>query len=996
MNEPYKRAKNLFLTVCDLDPADRGLALDRECAADDGLRKEVESLLEHYDEPTRATRPSGPVIGAERAPTREPRRIGAYRIIRELGRGGMGVVYLAVRNDDRFTRHVALKVLKRGTDTEDILRRFDQERQVLAALNHPGIARLYDAGETEDGLPYFAMEYVEGQRIDEYCDTHRLRIGERLELFRQLCTTVHYVHKNLMVHRDLKPSNILVTGDGVPKLLDFGIAKLINPGMALFVGDPTATEQRIMTPEYASPEQVRGDPISVASDIYSLGVILYELLTGHRPYRIQSRVDAEIKRVICEVDPERPSTVVTRVEVIEPGDRPSGASTTITPVAVAKVREGQPARLRRRLAGDIDNIVLKTLRKEPQRRYESADQIANDIGRHLDGLPVIARPDTPGYRFSKFVYRNRRSVVAAAVFVVALIGWGVTATYGLIGEIRHREAVQAERDRTWAERDRTRRMLDEVLELANVFIGDFNNQLKSLDGSLPLRTLLAETAQECLEDLKPDVGNDPKLLRTLANAYDRVGVIWGGHRGESLGKTAIALENHETALAMRQELLARDPDDSDLRYELALSYRRIGDVLRFTGDVNGAVEHYLKYLEIAEGLAQENPRYRRGLAIALGTVGSAHKRRGDLEEAQHYYQRSLNVRLGLLAERPDDPQVIKDIGVGYLHLGEPLAVLGDPEGALTMYLKSLEHRERLVRDYPKNSTNRRYLALSHYFAAGALIQLDRPDDAAAHVKQALRVFEQRAKDNPSSARAQQDLALGREIQGRLQLSLGDHLAALESFRLYQTLATALTELNPDQILHVQMLADSHAFIGDVHREMGDLPAAVRPYRQAYEVIRPVAEADPSDIDLRIQLGRILSGLGGLPIEAGDLPDEARKRLADARSIQESVLHKAPEHARAREGLVLTLRRLSCWAAERGYAEQALRHAQEALEVAGERDAAVLGDLAAMFAASGDLEQARALAQEALDSLAGARGPKGRALRESLQQDLASYHNSSGP
>ena len=273
MDEQYKKAKDIFLAVCSLDTAEREEVLNRECGIDAELRAEVESLLEHHDIPPTATIPNAAAGGAEQ-PVGGPKRIGPYRIIREIGRGGMGVVYLGVREGDRFRKHVAVKVLKRGMDTGEILKRFEQERQVLAALNHPGVARLYDAGETEDGLPYFAMEYIEGQPIDDYCDTHRLRIAERLTLFRKVCGAVHYVHQNLMVHRDLKPSNILVTADGTPKLLDFGIAKLINPEISILGADPTAVDRRIMTPEYASPEQVRGNPVGVASDIYSLGVIL--------------------------------------------------------------------------------------------------------------------------------------------------------------------------------------------------------------------------------------------------------------------------------------------------------------------------------------------------------------------------------------------------------------------------------------------------------------------------------------------------------------------------------------------------------------------------------------------------------------------------------------------------------------------------------------------------------------------------------------------------
>ena len=989
MDERFKKLNELFLAVCDLDTQQRKAILDRECAGDAELRAEVESLLEHHEEPATTTVQQTArrrVPGSDAEPGEHVLHIGPYRVIQEIGRGGMGVVYLGVREGDRFRRRIAVKLLKRGMDTDEILGRFERERQVLGALNHPGIARLYEAGQTEDGLPYFAMEYIEGQPIDDYCDTHRLRIAERLALFRQVCAAVHYVHQNLMVHRDLKPSNVLVTGDGVPKLLDFGIAKLTNPEMSLVGGDPTSLERRLMTPEYASPEQVRGNPVGVASDIYSLGVILYELLTGHRPYHISSRVRAEIERVICDVDPERPSTAASGVEVIADDEHESGMSTTITPEVVAKVREGRPDRLRRRLAGDIDNMVLMAMRKEPQRRYRSADQFAEDIHRHLEGLPVVARHDTAGYRFAKFVRRHRRAVAAAAVFVVALMGWGVTAAYGWTAEARHSRAVEAQRDRT-------RVVLEQFFDLTHAFY-DFQTKIARLDGSLPARKQLAQTAQECLEGLRPDVGDDPQLLRELAAAYAGVGDIWGGHRGESFGETAVALENYRTALAVRSDLLAKDPGDPELQYEVAVCHLRIGDVLRFSGDVDGALEGYRTYLRIVEAQPREHPRFRRRLAFALGTVGSSLKDKGRLKEAHDYYERSLAVRQGELAERPDDAQAIRDVGVGYVHVGEALTLLGNREGALKMYLESIALREKQVREDPDNSWNRRYLALSHYFAADMLLKLDRPDDAAAHVNAAVPIFEQRAKDNPTSARApRQGLAMAREIQGRLQAALGDQEGALESYRRYQVLVAALWELNPDNTFHRGMLADSHERIGDVRREMGDLPAAVWAYRQAHDIVRPAADADPSDVDLQIQLGSILSALGGLLIENDDLL-EAQSRLADARSIQESVLDVSPEHARARDGLVLTLRRFSRWAVDRGYPKEALVYAQEAMRIAGRRDAAVLRDLAAALALNGDAEQAAAAAQEAVDLVAGSTGPAAAALREALRQDLALYFRSS--
>ena len=404
--ERWKQIEGVFDAAMDLAPGERESYLAEECGTDAELRRQVEMLIRSHEqagsfieEPAVAG-----VIGSEAAAAgydlgttdasfqEEPapfigRRVGSYRIVRELGRGGMGAVYLAVRADDEFQKRVAIKLVKRGMDTDFILRRFRQERQILASLDHTYIARLMDGGTTDDGLPYFVMEYIEGLPINQFCDAHKLSTPERLRLFLKVCSAVAFAHHNLVIHRDLKPSNVLVTADGTPKLLDFGIAKLLNPEMGGRALDPTTLALRLMTPEYASPEQVRGETVTMVSDVYSLGVLLYDLLTGHRPYTLRNRSPEEMARVICEQEPERPSVAVNLIEVIPSHGR---EPVEITPDSVSRVRDGSLEKLRRQLSGSIDNIVLKALRKEPQRRYQSVEEFARDIEHYLEGRPVGA------------------------------------------------------------------------------------------------------------------------------------------------------------------------------------------------------------------------------------------------------------------------------------------------------------------------------------------------------------------------------------------------------------------------------------------------------------------------------------------------------------------------------------------------------------------------------------------------------------------------------
>ena len=431
--EKWQRIKALFASALERMPAERSSFLAQACAGDESVQAEVESLLASHESadsfvgvPAQFSAAAAAKFARDLPESIIGRRIGAYQIIRQLGRGGMAVVYLGARADDEYRKRVAIKLVLPGLNNEEVLRRFRNERQTLAALDHPNIVKLLDGGSTEEGLPYLVMDYVEGVPIDEYCNRCRLSTTERLQLFSKVCGAVHYAHLNLVVHRDLKPGNILVAADGTPKLLDFGIAKLLNPEFARTLL-MTQANLRLMTPEYASPEQVRGEPITPRTDVYSLGVILYELLSGRHPYRLKCYTPLEMEKLICEEEPERPSTAVTRSEEIAgPGD---STVTSITPEQVSRTREGDVDKLRRRLHGDLDVITLTALRKEPGRRYASVKDLSEDIRRHLEHLPIKARPNTVRYRAHRFLRRHKETAVAAVIALVLLSSFIVWQTY---------------------------------------------------------------------------------------------------------------------------------------------------------------------------------------------------------------------------------------------------------------------------------------------------------------------------------------------------------------------------------------------------------------------------------------------------------------------------------------------------------------------------------------------------------------------------------------
>jgi serine/threonine protein kinase/Tfp pilus assembly protein PilF len=389
--EGWKRVEQVFESALEHPPAERAAYLASACEGDSSLRQQVETLLMALDQAGTST--ISPSLGIPQSEILVSsasiigKRLGSYRIVQEIGRGGMGSVYLAFRADDEFQKRVAIKLIRHGIDTDFIIRRFRNERQILASLDHPNIASLLDGGTTEEGLPYFVMEYVEGQPLFSYCDSHKLSVNERLQLFRRVCSAVHYAHQHRVIHRDLKPGNVLVTTEGTPKLLDFGIAKLLDPELASQTLDPTTAAMRMMTPEYASPEQVMGERVTTSTDVYSLGVLLYELLTDHRPYRLTDRTPYELARVICEEEPEVPSVAVNLIEVITVG----GAEPfEVTPTTVSEARSTTPDQLRRELAGSIDSIILKAMRKDPEKRYASVEEFSSDIARYLEGSPVLA------------------------------------------------------------------------------------------------------------------------------------------------------------------------------------------------------------------------------------------------------------------------------------------------------------------------------------------------------------------------------------------------------------------------------------------------------------------------------------------------------------------------------------------------------------------------------------------------------------------------------
>jgi non-specific serine/threonine protein kinase/serine/threonine-protein kinase len=772
------------------------------------------------------------------------RRVGPYRLVRELGHGGMGTVYLAVRDDDAFHKRVALKILKRGMDTDAIVRRFRTERQILAGLDHPNIARLLDGGSTADGLPYLVMEYVDGAPLVEYAEARQLDTAARLDIFLAVCAAVQYAHQNLVIHRDLKPANVLVTGDGVPKLLDFGIAKLLNPEMAGHTLAPTAPGLHLMTPEYASPEQVRGDAVTTTSDVYSLGVLLYELLTGRRPYRLTSRALPEIARVVCEEEPLRPSVAVTRP--VEPAagaapDRPPSRATTTL----------DPQRLRRQLEGDLDTIVLKALSKEPVRRYASVDQFAEDVRRHLAGLPVLARHDTLGYRASKFVRRHRGAVAAGAAVFVALVA-------GLVGVGWQARVARAERARAEAR-------FDDLRSLANAFLFDIEGAIRDLAGSTPARQLVVQKGIEYLDKLAADAGDRPDLRRELAAGYVRVGDVQGRPLNPNLGDSAGALASYRKSVGLYESLGVTAASPPELRREMGVALLRMSELEAATGDSRAALRTVRRAVDLQKDIATDaaaTPAARRDLAVAYSRLGDMLAATGETAASLEQHRLALGVMEALAATAPDDIANLRQLGVAYHKVGNVLGNpnfpnVGDYDGALAAMQQSVAVFERASARHPENAMFKRNLAVARSNAADILTGLGRRAEARALEERALETYAAQVREDPSNVAARNDLAMSHYKFAEMLDADGRTREALASLERAAALQDQIAAADPGNARARYETTTNDAFRGKLLAKLGERGPALASLGRAVDVSRRLSRDNPDNVEWRVAVALVL-------------------------------------------------------------------------------------------------------------------------------------------
>jgi len=889
----WRRLEDIFHAALEADLSDRSVLLSRLCGNDAGLRNEVESLLNSADKTLGFL--AKPVEDAARAVADAPvaigQRIGPYQLLKELGEGGMGKVYLAARADDHYQRQVAIKVMHAMLGASPVmLARFRAERQILANLDHPNIARLLDGGVTSGGLQYLVMEYVDGVTIDEFCRRNKLLIEPRLKLFLAVCGAVEYAHHNLVIHRDIKPANILVTAEGVPKLLDFGIAKLLDADLGYDPNARTRTTERLMTPEYASPEQIRGEPITTATDVYGLGVLLYELLAGARPFRVTTRSPLEAALIICEHQPALPS--VTGLQ--NPETAPADA---------------------RKLKGELDNVVLMAMRKEPERRYASVSELSADVSDYLRGYPLRARTDTWGYRSAKFVRRHKSAVAATVALVLALIGFSVGM--GLLAQKARREQMIAQREAEF---------------LKGLFQAAMPEEAQGR--TITARDLLDSGAQRVDRELSGDPEVRASMLESIAEAYRSLGLF---DQAEAFGQRSYDLRA-KTLGANRPQLA----DPLDL----------LASVARLKGQYEKAEPNFRRVVSLRRQALGENDLL---VAAGLGELGECLYLEGKDAEAEPTLRQALAIYrrngpntgdevrnyLALLLERkgqyPEATQLLREAveigrrtGVdtpGYaisLHnFASVLITLGDLSGAETHLREALAIRRKVLGQnhpdvyYSLNNLGyllvnkgdwagaepftREALALAlrsvgeeHPFTAGAHNGLARVLEAKGEYAEAEKQFQQaldilrHANQGESWSAAQISLNLGMLETDWGKYSQAEALARQSVERLRKLggennpfVATALVELAEDRILQhdpksaepmlreavgirQKMFLPNHPSVIQAQVRLGEALTAEGEAAQAEPILRgALASARTAPFPLaRWQVAEAESALGG--------------------------------------------------------------------------------------------------------------------------------------
>ncbi len=962
--------RDIFIAALQKEnPAERSAYLEQACAGDEALRRRVEVLLQAHakagsflERPAPdagATADSRPGQSADEERVRQPRsaapaaqtlsegpgtRIGPYKLLQQLGEGGMGVVYMA-EQEQPVRRRVALKIIKAGMDSAQVVARFEQERQALALMDHPHIAKVLDAGATETGRPYFVMELVKGLPITKFCDQEQLTPRERLELFIPVCQAVQHAHQKGIIHRDLKPSNVLIAlydGKPVPKVIDFGIAKATGQRLTertMF----TEVGSIVGTLEYMSPEQAELNNLDIdtRADIYSLGVLLYELLTGAPPFtakQLRSAAFTEMLRIIREVEPPKPSTKLSSSDELP---------------SIAAKRKLEPKRLTKLVQGDLDWIVMKCLAKERNRRYETANGVASDIERYLHEEPVRAGPPGAGYQLRKFARRYKKPLAAAGVFVALLLGGVVVSTMQAVRASRAEARARTERDAAQEARERADRHFALAKDAVDKYLSKVTDNPKLTQADFhQLRKELLETALPFYQQFAEQESQDPELRAARGQAYRRLARLraemgdretvlvdyWRaleileplvaefpamphyrlalgesqrsfGQQLSDLGRRAEAEDQFRRALSNQQQLVADFPTVQEYRIELASSYTSLGLLLRDLGRLAEAGVQQRQALALVEKLAADFPtlvRYHRAVGATLNNLAMVLEVTGQRTEAVALYEQAIRYQEQALVREPQDARSRFYLANHRYSLGDLLSSLGRRAEAVDHHRKGLAVREKLAADFPSVPLYRDTLG-GHQATLGlVLADLGQWEEAEVQHRQALALREKLAADFPTAADYQRDVAGTLHNLALVLARIGQRTEALALFERALRHERQALERDPQDDLARQFLQEHHLALGQLLAQLSRRTEAEAQLRQALAVgEKPVA--DPQvERSRRRSLAGSHSSLGRLLAELGQW-DEAEaqgrqalalqdKRVSDSPDLQDPVVDRAGSYA----------------------------------------------------------------------------------------------------
>lgn len=828
----FQKVKDIFTEAVEISSEKREDFLREKCFADAELFDEVNSLLSALDEPENLIEKNALSLknyeanGQIFTQNYTGKRFGNYEIVREIGRGGMGAVFLAKRADGEFNQKVALKIVRQSILDAETERRFRREREILAALNHPNIARLYDGGVSDAGEAFLAMEYVEGETLLEFAENKNLSIEARLKLFLKICAAVSYAHRNLTVHRDLKPSNILVKNDGEPKLLDFGLAKMSetddlgfgNADSGLVENhtekslnqipkskiEMTQTMFRAFTLAYASPEQILGKNITTASDIYSLGVVFYELLAGAKPFHFEGKSLEEIIETLTNSEPKRPSAVISNL----------------------KFQISNSGKSNSKLHSDVDNIALKALQKEPENRYQTVQGLANDIELHLNGLPILARPSSFSYRAAKFFRRNQIAVTAALIVLLSIVTGLLFALW--------------QANETREERDRAEKRFSDVRKLSNSLLFEITPKIENLNGSTEARELLVKRALEYLDSLNSEAQGEKTLQSELASAYEKIGDLQGNPNKPNLSDFSGAVSSYQKANQIRRELFETTED----QILLANNFLRLSEIRFVQNDTKGAIGDSEAALEIYESLsASDNaPAIKFKLFEARINNAQIYSDKNEYKTAIPLLEKIL-ADFAQLDENEKNVQVLR-VKTETLY-AKSLSWDDRQTEAEAQSEKTTESAQKILSEFPNDAFVRQQIWRT-FSTTASIYESVKNQIAYDFSQKAVRLAESAVAADGADMQSKQNLAKSYSRNGNIEVLLGKLPAALENLKKSETISRELVEREPKNTSYQKDFGRLYIRFGDFYRQQKNYTAALENYQKSVFHFQIVHKLDDKD------------------------------------------------------------------------------------------------------------------------------------------------------